>query len=171
MSHASRLKINYMNFIRLLFLLFILAVFGCHHDASNSTRRSEHIKSRKNVIGKDTLLIDHKTALFVLLDTIELEKRRKTDSDAFNAYSEDGAYYDYVADSVLTEKKLPIIHAANYKYLKFLQKNGKITVVKIDTLPQLSTLYFFDPASPPYIVDGIDIEDEYKRFYHARQTD
>jgi hypothetical protein len=35
-------------------------------------------------------------------------------------------------------------------------------VVKIDTLQQIYTMYFFDPSKKPYDMDVPDVENEYK---------
>jgi len=151
----------------LVCLIAIPLLFSCRHsDHDSKNRKSFHTKSPHFITGKDTLIIDHRTAVSVLLDSLGLEKNKKKYSDtAIEAYTEDGAYYDYLADSVMKQKKLPVIQAIHYKYLKFIQKNGATTVIRVDTLSQISTLYFFDPIKPPHLVDVTDIENEYKNFF------
>jgi hypothetical protein len=150
-----------------IFLLAVLQLLSCKHDGHRrKNSHTYHKKSKSASAEKDTLLIDFRTAVSVSLDSEAIEKNKKKYGDtAIEAYTEDGAYYDYLADSVLGQKKLPIIQALRYKYLKFVQKNGRITVVRVDTLPQVTTLYFFDPKKTPYTPDVTMIEDEYQKYY------
>ena len=107
-----------------------------------------------------------KTALDVQLDSAALEQNQKKYGDtSIEAYTEDGSYYESIADSVIQKKKLPLIESMHHKFIKFVQNNGAITIVKVDTLPAVSTLFFFDPAKPPHIVDVTDTENEYKNYF------
>ena len=157
-----------MKSILAVFLLLSLFLYGCHPDNRGKKKELAYHKALKNVVtGKDTLLVDTRSAVSILLDSAALEKNKKKYGDtSVDAYTEDGSYYDYLADSVLKQKKLPVIQATNYKYVKFIQKNGVTTLIRIDTLSQVSTLYFFDPNKPPHVADVTDIEHDYNSFYH-----
>jgi hypothetical protein len=123
--------------------------------------------SRSRSQKTDTLLINTRSAISVWLDTATLNKRRKQyGGEAFETGADDDVNYSYIADSVLKAKGLPIIDAVNYKYLKFVQKNGSTTLIKIDTLAQIYNLFFFDSSKAPYNPDVTMIKDEYNKFYH-----
>jgi hypothetical protein len=106
-----------------------------------------------------------KSAVFADLDTLTLEKRRqKNDDELFYAGSDDYVYYSSIADSVLRSKHLPIIYNGAHHYLKFVQFNGLTTIIRIDTLSQMSNCFLFDPKKAPINVDLTDIENEFRKF-------
>ena len=150
-------------------MLAALVLCSCF-QSEKSDRYSLHTSKTKHAFldkHKDTLFITHKAAVWITLDSAQSEKLRKRyGNSAEDAYAEDGMYYDYLADSVLKQKKTPIVQAVNYKYIGFVQPGGKTSLIRVDTLSQISTLYFFIPGKPPYLADVIDIEAEYKRFFH-----
>lgn len=156
-----------MKTILITLLSVSLLLYSCYFDDNKKSKAAIYHKTPgAPITGKDTLLVDTKSAISILLDSSALEKNKKKYGDtAVDAYTEDGSYYDYLADSILKQKKLPIIQAINYRYVKFVQKNGAITLIRIDTLSQVSTFYFFDPNKPPHIADVTDIEHDYNSFY------
>jgi len=155
----------------LLFSLALLLACSCNHPESPETKKPSEGKIKLHAkttltVKNDTLLINQRTAVLAMLDSAALEKNRKKYGDtAVDTYTEDGSYYDYVADSVLKQKKLPVLQTVNFKYIKFVQNKGVATIVRIDTLSQVSTLYFFDPNRAPHVVDVTDIENEYKNYF------
>ncbi|MBV8388459.1 MAG: hypothetical protein JO080_01530 [Mucilaginibacter sp.] len=137
---------------------------GCHHDKKHSHKKQKHIKN------KDTLFVTQRSAISVWLDTATLEKRKRQYGNAdFYTVADDDVYYASIADSVLKAQKLTLIDTRQFdkcKYLKFVQSNGAMSVVRIDTLAQLYTLYLFDPSRAPHEADIADMDEEYKNFYH-----
>ncbi len=154
--------------IKYLFIFFFVSTFvGCSTEPPRNLKgkKSAAIINHKNS-KSDTLVIDHKIAVEVQLDSAALEQNKKKYGDTtIEAYAEDGAYYQSVADSIIRQKKLPLMESSNYKFIKFVQNNGAITIVKVDTLQAVSTLFFFHPAKPPHIVDVTDAENEYKSYF------
>jgi hypothetical protein len=150
--------------ISLFIVPAIVIASGCNHDKKHPRKKQKHIKS------KDTLFVTRRSAISVWLDMVTLEKRRKQYGDTdFYTVADDEAYYSSTADSVLRAQKLPLIDTRQYgacKFIKFEQKNGTATVVRIDTLPKLHTLYLFDPSKAPYEADVAAMDQEYKAFYH-----
>jgi hypothetical protein len=158
-----------------LLCLFILVIFtiACHQPTVNKVTSKKivapkalntRVQKKEN---KDTLIITAKCAVRINLDTAQLDKlRKKYGDEAFYTGADDGVYYSSIADSLIHAKHLPLIANKQQKYLKFVQNNGAITMVKIDTLPQASNYYFFEPAKAPYEPDLLDIEEEYQKYYN-----
>jgi hypothetical protein len=150
---------------RYLFILVLLSITifsGCHHDS-----KKRHHKKHKNSLSKDTLFITRRSAISVWLDTATLEKRRKQYGDtSFYIAGDDEVYYSGTADSVLTARKLPLISGSEFKFIKFEQNNGIVTIIRTDTLSKLHTLYLFDPSKAPYDADVTIMDEEYKNYYH-----
>lgn len=148
------------------FLLFapLIIITGCHHD-----RKSAHHKTHKKYSRKDTLFVTTRSAVSVWLDTVTLQNRMKQYGDTdFYTVADDDVYYSTIADSVLKAQRLPLIDSRQYdkcKFIKFEQNNGAATVIRIDTLSQLYTLYLFDPSKAPYEADVTEMDEEYKKFY------
>lgn len=144
-------------------LVLIISTYSCHH----AQPKHHHKKHKARSVSKDTLFNTKRSAISVWQDTATLDKRRKQyGDDGFYTGADDDVYYSSVADSFLQSRHLPVIMAEGYKYLKFVQTDKTITVVKIDTLQQIYKMYFFDPSKKPYDVDVTDIENEYNKFYH-----
>ena len=143
----------------------LVIVSGCHHNH----KKPRHNKRKKHS-GTDTLFVTRRSAISVWLDTVTLEKRRKQyGDDDFCTVADDEAYYSSTADSVLRAQKLPLIDTRQYgecKFIKFEQKNGTATLVRIDTLSRLHTLYLFDPSKAPHEADVTAMDEEYSAFYH-----
>jgi len=155
---------------KLFLLVPLILLYRCthidHSESNKKATRHNNVKSNAHTGQRDTLIIDKKEAVSVMLDSLTLEKRKKEWGDtAFYVGADDGNYYDYIADSVLEQKHLPMISADGYHYLKFVQNNGATTLIRIDTLSEITTLYFFDPSKPPHNSDVVNIEEEYKNYY------
>jgi hypothetical protein len=154
--------------------LLVLAMFtiGCTQPTRKVAPKkvaakeisTSRVQKKEN---KDTLIVTAKCAVRINLDTGQLDKlRKKYGDEAFYTGADDGVYYSSIADSLIHAKHLPLIANKQQKYLKFVQDNGAITMVKIDTLPQASNYYFFEPAKTPYEPDLLDIEEEYQKYYN-----
>src|SRR3569833_2335115 len=101
-----------MNIKILPAMLVALLLCSCF-QSEKSDRHSLHTSKKKHAFlekHKDTLFITHKAAVWITLDSAQSEKLRKRyGNSAEDAYAEDGMYYDYLADSVLKQKKTPIV--------------------------------------------------------------
>lgn len=142
-----------------------MTICSCHHK----DHKHFHKKHKQSIANKDTLFVIKRSAISVWLDTATLEKRRKKyGDDGFYTAADDDVYYSSIADSFLKARQLPVIYAREYKYVKFVQKNNHVTLIKVDTLAQIFTMYFFDPSVPPHDVDVTDMDDEYNEFFHFK---
>jgi hypothetical protein len=156
---------------QLLSLLFLITVcVGCARQEKKAAPKHKNpkVQSDKIALKTDTLLVNTTSAVRVDLDSVQIENlRKKYGDDDFYTGADDNAFYSYGVDSVIEAKKLPLAIAKGrkYKYLKFLQSDGKTTIVKIDTLPSPTNYYFFKPSAPPYEPDITDPEGEYKAFF------
>lgn len=151
-------------------LLLIIVCISCSKPKKKTVVKNKHPKSQpvKAAPKTDTLLINTTSAVRVDLDSVQIENlRKKYGDDDFYTGADDNAFYSYGLDSVIEAKKLPLAIAKGlkYKYLKFLQSDGKTTVVKIDTLPSPTNYYFFKPSATPYEPDITDPEGEYKAYF------
>ena len=143
--------------------LILIIICSCHYDQ----HKRHHKKHQSKSINNDTLFIAKRSAISVWVDTITLEKRRKQYGDSdFYTVADDDVYYSSVTDSFLKSHHLPVTTVKGYKYLTFIQSDKTSTIIKIDTLQQIYTMYFFDPSKAPKAVEVLDIENEYNRFYH-----
>lgn len=156
----------------LCLFIWVLFTIACNQPAGNKITskkiaaakplNSRLIKKR----GEDTLIITTKCAVRIDLDTIQLDKlREKNGEDNFYIGADDNVYYSYIADSVLKAKDMVVVANKKQKYLKFVRNNGAATLIKIDTLPQPSNYYFFEPGKAPYQPDITDIKAEYQRYF------
>jgi len=151
-------------FFLITLLLLITLISSCHHD-----RKKPYHKKHKKNLSRDTLFVTTRSGVAIWLDTITLEKRRKQSGDTdFYIGADDDVYYSSIADSILKAQKLPLVDTRQYgecKFIKFERNNGIATVIKIDTLSKIYTLYLFDPYKAPHEADITIMDDEYKKFY------
>lgn len=156
----------------LYFLILMMFIIACNQSAGNKVslkkitiKKAVSIPVNKKE-NKDTLVIITKCAVRIDLYTIQLDKlRKKYGDEAFYTGADDNVYYSYVADSVLKANDMPVIANKKQKYLRFVRNNGAATLIKIDSLPQPSNYYFFEPGKPPYQPDITDIKAEYERYF------
>lgn len=145
-----------------LLILLIITIASCHHDS----KKIQHKKHKKS-LNKDTLFITKRSAVSVFMDSVTLEKTMKQyNKEDGETVADDESFYTFIADSVLESHRLPIINAQGYKYVKFIQTNRKITLIKTDTLVQIHTIYLFDPSKAPVNADMASMQEEYDQYFH-----
>lgn len=114
----------------------------------------------------DTLVIDKRAAVFYGPDSLRMEKRMKeVGEENFRVGADDYLFYMHLSYDFLDSLKLPVLETKEKKLLKFMTNDGKLHLIKLDTLPELWGIYFFDPAKQPKTVDMTNIEDEYQRYF------
>ena len=114
----------------------------------------------------DTLIIDRKAAVFYSPDSIQIEKRKKEiGEDDFYVGADDYLNYLQTSQDFLVSVKLPILDAKDKKYLKFIINDKSQTVIKLDTLPELWGIYFFNPGKKEKLVDMTMIYEEYNNYF------
>ena len=118
------------------------------------------------VDNSDTLTIARKAAVFYSPDSIQIAKRKKEiGEDDFYVGADDYLYYLNISYTFLDSVKLPILDAKDKKYLKFIRDNKSQTIIRLDTLPELWGIYFFNPGKKEKLVDMMDINEEYNSYF------
>jgi len=114
----------------------------------------------------DTLIVYRKAAVFYEPDSAQIAKRKKAvGEDDFDAGVEDYAYYLNEAHDFLESARLPMLNAGSKKYLQFVSNNKSSQFIKLDTLPQLWGICFFEPGKKIKEVDMTMIETEYNNYF------
>jgi len=105
-------------------------------------------------------------ALFVYPDTTELQLMRKEYGDeAFYTVADDNSYYFSEAMQYLKNKKIAVKNP-KMRYIKFVSNLGTLY---IDTKAKGNiawTTILFRPDTLPRIISPIDIDVEYKQYFH-----
>ena|ERR1700733_13573062 len=154
---------------QLCIILSLLIFSGCTHNdhtGDNAHGYSSGKDSATIVENSDTLTIDRKAAVFYSPDSLQIEKRKKDiGEDNFYVGADDYLNYLNISENFLDSVKLPIMDAKDNKYLKFIRDNNSQTVIRLDTLPELWGIYFFDPAKKEKWVDITTIDEEYNSYF------
>lgn len=117
--------------------------------------------------GNDTFIIDKKCAVLYSPDSARIEQRKKqVGEDKFLIGADDYLFTMHNATDFLDSNKVTIVDAADKKYLRFVNSYKSEIVIRIDTLPALWGIYFFDPAKQVKEVDATNIEEEFKTYFN-----
>ncbi|NCD69151.1 hypothetical protein [Mucilaginibacter agri] len=117
-------------------------------------------------ISGDTLIIRSTSAVFIDPDTIRIEKEKKAlGEDDFYAAADDNVYYMSTAEDYLNKHKIKVEHIGDQKFVKFIQSNNSSTLVKVDTLTSIWSLYLFKPTKDPMDLSPVEIEELYKLYF------
>jgi hypothetical protein len=143
-------------------LLYIFLFTSC----INNDRAGKNLQQPATIDNFDTLTIDRKAAVFYSPDSIQIEKRKKEiGEDGFYVGADDYLNYLQTSQDFLDSVKLPIIDAKDKKYLKFILDDKSQTVIKLDTLPELWGIYFFNPGKKEALVNITMIYEEYNNYF------
>lgn len=138
-------------------------------DSARIFRYSKYELIKRNArfyLNPDTVVVSGKAAIVYSPDSLQMDQRMKAvGEENFRAGAGDYAYSISEADQYLQSVKLPVIYADTRKFLKFINQNGTVTLIKTDTLPELWGIYFFDPFKPPALIDETMIEEEYRKYF------
>ncbi|MFN8256121.1 MAG: hypothetical protein U0W24_10560 [Bacteroidales bacterium] len=149
--------------------LFIIAITVLYARCGQNTTNSSNIESDSSIIDKsketvqaqsDTFTTDQSCVIFLMPDTIEIEKMQKENSE--EDYSEivaDITWYPGVAGEVLDSFKITNDYVDNQHILLFKQKNGTIT--QLDKRKIEGDMILFRCDSLPYITYAIDFDREF----------
>jgi hypothetical protein len=141
-------------------IIFIVFIISCNSQSKKSATIIPHIYPNN-----DTLYIDSITAVFYIPDTTRIAQQKKlVGEEDFYIGADDYSYYMHMSHEFLDSMKMCIRYSDNKKYLKFISQSTT-KVIKLDTLPELWGIYFFDPAKHPIKVDMIEIDSEYHRYF------
>jgi len=114
----------------------------------------------------DTLIVNSRAAVFITPDSLQMEERRKqVGEDNFQIGMDDYAFYMNEAYEFLSAEKMTILETTGKKYIKFLLKDKAPKLIQIEKLPELWSIYFFDPRKRAKEIDMINIKEAYKNYF------
>lgn len=126
----------------------------------------KNVKPTTEPINMDTLIIDKEVAVVTYAPSIMQIKKRKKEIgiEDFMTGADDYIYYLNTSVEYLQKQDLKVVDSKDKKFLKFVSSSNT-QVIKLDTLPELWGIFFFDGKSEPFLADMTIIEDEYKKYY------
>lgn len=117
-------------------------------------------------VPNESFEVTENSALFIYPDTNELRKMRKEYGDeSFYTVADDNNYYFYEARQYLGNKKVNIKHP-KMRYIKFTSKLGTLYLDSKAKGNIAWTTILFRPDTLPRIISPIDIDAEYKQYFH-----
>jgi hypothetical protein len=117
-------------------------------------------------INHDTLVVDKQAAVFVEPDSMRIEKeKKKAGEEDFYVVADDYMFYTSTAHEFLDSAKLTTLDASGKKFIKFISSNKTHQILNINKLPELGSIYFFDPTKKAKQVDMTVIGEEYKSYF------
>jgi hypothetical protein len=156
-------------------LLLIVTMASCHNQiqekpanppTSSNDIADQHVALTSDPGPSDTLTIAEKSAVFFQPDSLQIEQRKKQVGETdFNAGAGDYIFYMNSALQFLDSVKLKTVEARNKKFLRFVGRDASQQLIRIDTLPELWGMYFFEPAKTAHLANIIDIGESYSSYY------
>lgn len=133
---------------------------------TDTLQKEDSIQQANLKANTDTLMVTQNAAVFYEPDSLQMERRKKeVGEEAFYIGADDYLFYLNETYKYLEKKNLPVLLSQNKKYLKFVGNDSKATLIKLDTLPELWGVFFFDNTKAPQQIDLTMIEEEYKSYY------
>lgn len=135
---------------------------------SNST--IENFNSVENNENNDTLFVDEKCSIFIIPDTLEIEKFKKNVNEGdFYAGTGDYLYYMNETSETINSKKLKQVNCTGKKFIKFIFRNGNQKTIDIANRQDLWMVYLFDLTSMPKQIDILNSNEEYENYFNKIQ--
>lgn len=114
----------------------------------------------------DTLVIKKKAAIFIRPNIARIDKeRQKGDEEGFDITTNDYLYYMSTAQEFLDSVKVPIVDVSDEKFIRFMENNKKSHIIEVGKLPELWSIYLFEPGKRAKQVDMTMIEEECKDYF------
>ena len=167
-----------LKLIVLLFLILASCDDSSHQDTTSikstrgdttfqtDTTHKSLIASATNSANNDTLIVDRQAAVFIEPDSLKIESRKKQiGEEDFYTGADDYLFYMNTAHEFLDSIKLTSLNAKEKKFIKFIRSDKTHQVIKLDKLPELWSIYFFDPTKKAKQVDMTIIDEEYKSYF------
>lgn len=118
------------------------------------------------LLSSDTLIVDKQAAVFIEPDSLRIEERkREIGEENFYTETDDYLYYTNRAREFLDSVKLTVLNAKGKKFIKFVRSDKTQQIINIKKLPDLWSIYFFDPKEKAKQVDITSIDEEYKIYF------
>lgn len=174
-SCNNRLQICFMRYFTLIALLGLSLTACADNSTSDSVTSSKPVATiaKRNtakqvptiapvvVKANDTLVIEKKAAIFIRPNAARIEKeKRKSDEEGFATTANDYLYYMATAQEFLDSVKVPIVDVSNEKFIRFTANNKKGQLIEVGKLPELWSIYLFEPSKKAKQVDMTMVEEE-----------
>jgi len=118
------------------------------------------------VKANDTLVIEKKAAIFIRPNDVRIDKeKKKGDEEGFATTANDYLYYMATAQEFLDSVKVPIVDVSNEKFIRFTANNKKGQLIEVGKLPELWSIYLFEPGKKAKQVDMAMVEEEYGSYF------
>jgi|GEM_PF-1208143 len=118
------------------------------------------------VKANDTIVIGTKAAIFIRPNAARIEKeKRKGDEEGFATTANDYLYYMATAQEFLDSVKVPVVDVSNEKFIRFTANNKKGQLIEVSKLPELWSIYLFEPGKKAKQVDMTMVEEEYGSYF------
>ena len=128
--------------------------------------KADKIDEGKLLEDRDTLRVTKVAAVFYEPDSVQMEARKKEiGEENFIIGADDYLFYLQTASEYLEKQRVPLVPAQNKKFVQFIGANNQVTLVRLDTLPELWGIFIFDPGKLPKAIDMTNVEEEYKTYY------
>jgi len=146
--------------------LISLTIFSCQQIQKGKEKKI-NLSNNSIKTNQDTLLVDNKSAIFYVPDTLQIENiKKKIGEENFYTAADDYVFYDGLAHHFLDSLKMPIRNIIGPKVLKFIKKDKSYSSIRLDTVQEFWGLYFFDPTKKEVKVDMTDIKNEYAKYFN-----
>ena len=114
----------------------------------------------------DNLVTEKKTAVFIRPNAARIEKeKRKGGEEGFATTANDYLYYMSVAQEFLDSVKVPIVDVSDEKFIRFTANNKKSQLIEVSKLPELWSIYLFEPGKKAKQIDMTMTEEECKDYF------
>jgi hypothetical protein len=153
----------------LILLLIILKLAACNSSLKNETKSTKQpapLGSAKT-LNNDTFIVNEISAIITVPDSLNIEKRKKViGEDDFYAGADDYIFYLNLVHQFADSMKLKTHIVKGKKFIKFIGNNTPPYLIRIDTLPELWNVYFFDPKKNAKQIDMTFIAEEYNNYFN-----
>jgi hypothetical protein len=164
-----------MNHTLRLMLLMVLTITACQNQiqekpkvltAAATDMGEFQIALTPDPEPSDTLTIEEKSAVFFQPDSLQIERRKKKAGETdFYAGADDYIFYMNSALQFLDSVKLKTVEARDKKFLRFVGRDASQQLIRIDTLPELWGMFFFEPSKTARLANVLDIDQSYSSYY------
>lgn len=153
----------------LALLLIIVTLVACNPSSKNETK-STKLPPRlvsSETLNYDALIVNEISAIITVPDSFNIEKRKKAiGEDDFYAGADDYMFYLNLVHQFTDSMKLKTHIVNDKKFIKFVGNNTPPYIIRIDRLPELWNVYFFDPKKNKKQIDMTVIIEEYNNYFN-----
>jgi hypothetical protein len=141
--------------------------FACREQEKKIPPETKQVVRKAKLIKKppssfnDTLIIDHKSAIFYSPDSLQMEKIQLINEKNVMAYIKHDCYYQ-MQNARLSLKnywpKVKIIEVSRARYLSFVKSTGAGIVIDLNEKNDICGILLFDGKQNPVLVDMPNVD-------------